>query len=402
MRVLVLYDYPPSPGGLATQGDTLFRGLRELGVEAFPAPLRSNKEKEWYYRWFKPDVAVGIGYWGHLPDILAKTKEFGVPGVPWLVADGFVANYRKQMNRSPLILVTSNWVKDVYVRDGVNPDPIRVLPVGFDMRNFRKRKKNNQKVKTIRKVWNIPEDELLILTIGGDAASKGGREVMRALASIDSSVPKWHYLCKIWPQERTVKQTNADMALARELGIADKVTFAMEEMSRNIMPYLINACDIYAGPSRLEGFGMPHVEASASGKPVIAVNGMGFRDTLVHEKTAFLARMEKQNVIKSSIMGKEAGFPHGYNYRFPQPVVADYRASVDDLADCLLKLMTDRKLRESIGQAGRDYVRERFDYRTVARKFLNIISEEMGLSEDGDNTDREFRGQTGCSRSTGN
>ena len=40
------------------------------------------------------------------------------------------------------------------------------------------------------------------------------------------------------------------------------------------MPYLIAACDIYAAPSRLEGFGMPQVEAGACGKPVIGIKAM--------------------------------------------------------------------------------------------------------------------------------
>ena len=35
MRVLVMYEYPPSQGGLATQGDMLLHGLKELGVEAY-------------------------------------------------------------------------------------------------------------------------------------------------------------------------------------------------------------------------------------------------------------------------------------------------------------------------------------------------------------------------------
>ena len=51
--------------------------------------------------------------------------------VPWLVADGYVANYQEVLNQLPLILVTSTWVKDIYVRDGIAEDRIEVLPVGM-------------------------------------------------------------------------------------------------------------------------------------------------------------------------------------------------------------------------------------------------------------------------------
>jgi glycosyltransferase involved in cell wall biosynthesis len=82
--------------------------------------------------------------------------------------------------------------------------------------------------------------------------------------------PAWKYIVKVWPQPRTVKQNQLDLELADRLGIANQVVYSMDRVTRSFMPYLYSACDIYAAPSRLEGFGMPQVEAGACGKPVIA------------------------------------------------------------------------------------------------------------------------------------
>ncbi|WP_286761669.1 glycosyltransferase family 4 protein [Salegentibacter sp. UBA1130] len=379
MRVLVLFDYPPSPGGLATQGDLLYKGLLELGVNAHAVHFESAQEKEWYYRWFKPDVVVGVGYWGHTPELILHPQNHGILPVPWLVADGYIANYQNVLNKLPLILVTSNWVKEMYVRDGINPENIEVLPVGCNTDSFIPFNKNDPKIVAVREALGISPDQLMILTVGGDAASKGAREVMEALALIDDSSLNWKYVCKVWPQPRTIAQNLLDMELAEKLGLNKKIFYATNTISRNFVPYLIGACDIYAAPSRLEGFGMPQVEAGACGKPVIGINAMGMLDTLIHEKTAFLAEVAEKIIAKEVVLGEESGFEKNHKIIFDTPRTVDYRADVQDIAKYLYRLMMDESLRDKMGEEGRKHVVENFDYRVVARKFLQILENKLGL-----------------------
>ena len=380
MKVLVLYDYPPPPAGLATQGDLLFRGLKEIGVEAHAAHFESAQEKEWYYRWFEPDIVAGIGYWGHAPHIILHPMRYGVQPVPWLVADGYVANYVEILDKLPLILTTSRWVKDMYVRDGLSGDNIAVLPVGCDTSAFIPRDKNDPKIAAVRESLGVAPDQIMILTVGGDAASKGAQEVMQALALIDKDAPDWKYVCKVWPQPRTEQQNLADLQLANHLGIDKNVTYTTGVVSRNFMPYLIASCDIYAGPSRLEGFGMPQVEAGACGRPVIGIKAMAMLDTLVHEKTAFLANVAMEIRLKEAVVGQDQGYEEGRRVVFKSPRTVDYRASVHDIADYLLRLMKDPELRQKMGEAGRERVVKQYDYRVVAKKFVEIISERLGIS----------------------
>ncbi len=58
----------------------------------------------------------------------------------------------------------------------------------------------------------------------------------------------------------------------------------------------------------------------------------------------------------------------------------DYRASVHDIAHYLMDLMTNKELRDKMGQAGRKRAIELFDYRVVAKKFIQIVTDKLGIS----------------------
>ncbi|MCL6519850.1 MAG: glycosyltransferase family 4 protein [Armatimonadetes bacterium] len=379
MKILLLYEYPPPPAGLATQGDLLYRGLRELGADCMPAPRSGSLQKEWLYKCYRPDVVIGVGWWGQLPELVMHPQRFGIQAVPWLVADGWVANYQDVLNALPLILTTSKWVAETYTRDGVLPERMVVQPIGCDIDSFRPLSKDNQHVKAVREVLGVRDDEKLILTIGGDGASKGSQEMMRALAKIDNEYPNWRYVCKVWSQERTERQTKIDLALAEELGIRHKVLYIDGVLSREFMPYLYNACDIYAGPSRQEGFGMPHVEAQACGKPVLSVNAMGIKETVIHGETGFMAKVGEWISITEGEVGPKEGFPEQRVIKFTKPKLIAVRADVEDLAKYTLCLLADDNLREEMGATARQHVEKNFDYRDVAKRVLKLVSTKLSL-----------------------
>jgi glycosyltransferase involved in cell wall biosynthesis len=126
------------------------------------------------------------------------------------------------------------------------------------------------------------------------------------------------------------------------------------------MPFLLSACDLYAAPSRLEGFQMGQVAAGACGKPVLGIRAMAMGETLVDGETALLAAVAHETPFSNSR-------------------VVDYRASVADLTTHLRALLTRPELRAQMGEAGRRRVVERYGYRILAKHFVEIVRAKLPL-----------------------
>ena len=147
----------------------------------------------------------------------------------------------------------------------------------------------------------------------------------------------------------------------------------MGKFAPEFVAELIHACDIYAAPSRLEGFGMIQLEAQACGRPVVSINAGGPADTIVHNKTGFLVDVgEEVQLVKEWALPR-MGFKKKHYIEFDQPKTFAYRANVDQLAECMLKLFTDDLLRESMGRAAATHALEKFHYKTTAKHLLNLI-----------------------------
>lgn len=381
MRSVILYSHPPEPDGLSLQGNMLLRGMEENGEAVLPCHLASEFQKEWVYEYFKPDVAIGVGYWNNTPDIVLHPQQFGVMPVPWLVADGWVANYREELSNLPLVLTTSEWVKKTYARDGVDTKNFEVAHIGFDLELFKPISQRDPRVMTVRKKLGIHDDEVMVLTVGGDVTSKGAQEVLKALKKVNGDFKKWKYVCKVWGGASADDHYEDEMKLIEELGSSkEKVMYLEGSLSPEFMPILLNACDIYAAPSRLEGFGMIQVEAQACGKPVISINEMGPKELIRHGETGFLANVASTVELTEEWAYADMGFEEDHKIQFEKPKIFAYRANTDELAVYLLTLLKDKETRELMGRAGRAHAEKNFEYHDTARHITRIIKERLHLA----------------------
>ena len=378
MKNLILYSYPPEADGQSLQGDFLRKGILVAGEEAIPCHFKKSYQKEFYLKHVKPDVAFSIGFWGNVPDVIREPLKYGVKPVPWFNADGWVANYQKEFNDLDLMFTTSEWVKGLYKRDGVDVSKIVPMHIGIDTEMFKPTNdiaSNN----AIREMLGINKTDKIIMTIGGDTTSKGSQEMMQALAEINKEFKNWKYVCKAWLSKGALEWRKKEIALVKELGIYENMIFIEDTFTPEFMVLLLNAADIYAAPSRIEGFGMIQVEAMSCGKPVISINKMGPGETIIHNKTGFLADVAEEVQLCEEWAFKHMGFTKKHLIKFDHPKTFAYRADIDQLREHTLKLLSDDSLRETMGAQAREHVLKNFDYRDIAKKMLSITKEKLNL-----------------------
>ncbi|MDE1848851.1 MAG: glycosyltransferase family 4 protein [Nanoarchaeota archaeon] len=378
MKILVLYPYPLDASGLSHQGHDLVRGLKELGEEVMPCDRDNNLQKLYAYKTFNPDVVIGVGFWGETPEVILSPMNHGLKPVPWFNADGWVANYHSILNNLPLIVANSNWVRETYIRDGVKGDNIHVCPIGYNPEIFYPVNDENENRMKLRHMLGIGDDEMMILTAGGDVTSKGAQEMLKALAKIKDRFPKWKYVLKVTDGFSAEDHGREEDKLIDELGLEKhRIIYLQGDYSSEFMADLLRACDIYAGPSRIEGFGMIQLEAMACGKPVISINVGGPKDTIVHEKTGFLAEPEKEIKLDSEWAYDWMGFEENHKIFFDRPKTFAYRANVDQLAEYTLKLLTDKELRKQMGENAAEHALKNFNYKVTAQRMLDLIKKHI-------------------------
>lgn len=180
----------------------------------------------------------------------------------------------KLMSRYCDYIVTIN--KEDYNRAKLFHAPnVRYIPgVGVNIERIHNCKVDKSSYK---KALGLPENCVLVLSIGELIERKNHEVVIRAIASIPNH--KIYYaICGKGPLQEHL------CALAHSLGIGDRVRFLG---FRRDIPELCNAADISAFPSKIEGLGLAGIEAMAAGVPLVSSNVHGILDYVIDGKTGF-------------------------------------------------------------------------------------------------------------------
>lgn len=191
--------------------------------------------------------------------------------------------------------------EDLMVHYFAKEENIRIVPCGFDHKEFHPIDKRKTKAKL-----GIKPHEFVILQLGRMVPRKGVDNVIRSLGYItrkqnlpvrllivggESDEP-----CPIKTPEigRLQQIANAEK-------VFDKVTFVGRK-NREQLKYYYNASDVFVSTPWYEPFGITPLEAMACGVPVIGSNVGGIKFSVRHGKTGFLVPPNEPEILGERIL----------------------------------------------------------------------------------------------------
>lgn len=252
------------------------------------------------------DISIQV----QLPDewdtSLAK-KNIGVSAI--VETDRCSQKWIDECNKMDLVIVPSTFTKNVIKRSGITTTPIRVVPEWFNS-NI----KNDIEKSKIKINLNPKFNFLMIGTITSKNANDDRKNLFYSL--------KW--FCEEFKDDKKVglvikacygRGTKIDKNLTIDTirhvlkevrpGKFPKITLIHGNMKKEeiIDLYKKDKINAYLSATRGEGYGLPIIEAAASGLPVIATNWSGHLEFL--EEGKFLGiEYNLEEINKSKIDGR--------------------------------------------------------------------------------------------------
>lgn len=272
---------------VASQGGPMVAELDALGIQHATLPLRTKSP---------------AGIWRNAGALAALARREGValiharsraPAWSALMAArrtgaGFVTTYHGAYNegfpgkrlynsvmaRGDRVIAVSHFIAElVRTRHGVPEDRLRVIHRGVDPRRFDPDSVPPERVAALRAAWGAPDDRPVVLLPGRLTRWKGHAVLIEAMARLPGNA-----LAVLAGGGGEGEYRGGLVALARQHGVADRVRILghVEAMGTALL-----AADVVVHASTdAEAFGRTVIEAQAMGRPVVAADLGGPRETV--------------------------------------------------------------------------------------------------------------------------
>ncbi|MEQ8536737.1 MAG: glycosyltransferase [Coleofasciculus sp. D1-CHI-01] len=238
-------------------------------------------------------------------------------GVPyWVIVYGIDAwnierqNLKVALAHAERILSISNYTRARLLKEqNLDPNKILLLPCTFDLNRF----KISPKPQHLLNYYGLTANQPIILTVARldrTKRYKGYIQILKALPEIRRQIPQVHYILVGKGSDRArIEQ------LITNLNLQDCVTLTGFVPDEELCDHY-NLCDVFAMPSKGEGFGIVYLEALACGKPTIGGNQDGAIDALCQGELGVLVDPDNIGEITQTIIQIVQGiYPHPLIYQ---------------------------------------------------------------------------------------
>ncbi len=225
---------------------------------------------------------TGISYW---------TVAHGVDA--WKIDNTALQTALKSADR---ILAVSNYTRDRLIQEqNLDPSRICLLPNTFDASRF----KIASKPQHLLERYQLTFEQPVILTVArldSTERYKGYDQILKALPTIRQTIPNVHYIIVGKGSDRPRVEK-----LIADLDLQDCVTLAGFVPDEELNDHY-NLCDVFAMPSKGEGFGIVYLEALACGKPTLGGDRDGAIDALCHGELGILVNPDDIAAIAQNLI----------------------------------------------------------------------------------------------------
>src|SRR3954468_5196221 len=178
---------------------------------------------------------------------------------------------------------------------GVGADRLRVIPRGVDLAQFDPERVAGERVAALARQWRVPDDVKIVMLPGRLTRWKGGLDLIEAVARLGR-----RDLCVllVGAEQRVSFRRELEAAIER-LGLVG--LFRIVDHCTD-MPAAYMLSDVVVSASNEpEGFGRVIIEAQAMGRPVVATDHGGARETILPGVTGWLGARGDPEVLAQAV-----------------------------------------------------------------------------------------------------